>query len=119
MALFKKYSLNKKCLMEDWEATEDIRPMVNKILNGDAESIAKEDIYGLLGKILVKKTLFGKVTPLTATEVEKISYLDAHKHCAAFFFIYMKKRTFIEKLWTNSASKLAKPIPKLKFSKVS
>lgn len=98
--------------MEDWEATDQVEPIVQKMLNGGGSGITKELVNDLLKKILVKKNWLGKTSPLTDKEVEAISVMDKHKYAADFFFKYMKKKTDLAKIWNSSAKKLVTPLPK-------
>lgn len=112
MAFFDKYILNKKYVMEDWEAADEIEPHVQKLANGTASLETKELIHNLLQKVLIKKVWFGKDRPATKEEIEKLTLLDKHKYTALFFSAYMKKIITIRKIWKNSANVLSKPLKK-------
>ena len=104
MALFNKYSLKKEPLMEDWELVDNVQPILEK-LSSSKDGVKKEDMHALLKNILVKKNIFGKERQLTDEEINKITFVDANKYAADFFFLYMKRKTDIAKAWQNSAKK--------------
>jgi hypothetical protein len=116
VALFKKYTLKKEALMEDWEAVDEIKPLLEKLGVAVKDGIKKEDIFALLKKVLVKRNWLGKERQLTDDEIKKIKYIDGHKYAADFFFKYMRQNTIIAKHYQNSAKKLVTPLPKSRVS---
>jgi len=99
--------------MEDWEAVDEVQPTLEKLSNAK-NGVKKEDMHELLKKILVKKNWLGKERSLTDEEINKITFVDANKYAADFFFLYMKRKTDIAKAWQNSARRLAPPLKSAK-----